>query len=135
MAQLGLMTTDDTRTAPVTFDSAAWIEAQVALYGPVASADALKALLGCRTLSALNHALALGEVGFATFTLPKRRGQFAFTSEVAAWLVEQREQGISRTKRNGNDAADERARLLSLDQAGNFSGNFDAKSSSDTAAS
>ena len=100
------MTADDTRTQRVAFDPAAWIEAQVALYGPVASADALKALLGCRTLSALNHALALGEFGFATFTLPKRRGQFALTSEVAAWLVEQREQAISRAKPHRRDSAD-----------------------------
>lgn len=135
MAQLGPMTTDDTRNPPVIFDSAAWIEAQVALYGPVASADALKALLGCRTLSALNHALALGEVGFATFTLPKRRGQFAFTSEVAAWLVEQREQGISRAKRHGNGAADDPAKPRSIDKTANFLGDFAQKSSSDTSAS
>ena len=98
------MTADDTQTRRVAFDSAAWIEAQVALYGPIASADTLKALLGCRTLSALNHALALGEFCFATFTLPKRRGQFAFTSEVAAWLVEQRERGVTHTKHQRRDA-------------------------------
>lgn len=134
MAKLGPMTTDDTRTPPVTFDSAAWIDAQVALYGPIASADALKALLGCRTLSALNHALAMREVGFATFTLPKRRGQFAFTSEVAAWLVEQRQQGISKAKRHEQSAVDEQAGSVARGKTDNFSANFTKKSPPDASA-
>lgn len=90
------------------FDGAAWIASQVERYGPIASAEALRELLGCRTTSALNHALTQGEFGFATFTLPKRRGQFAFTSEVAAWLVEQREYGASRPRLGRLDGQGER---------------------------
>jgi hypothetical protein len=81
------------------FDGAMWIEAQVERYGPIASTETLRELLGCRTMAALNHALAHGEFDFVTFTLPKRRGQFAFTSEVAAWLVSQRSDAYARTKR------------------------------------
>lgn len=111
------MTADDAQLQQVAFDPTAWIEAQVAFYGPIASADTLKALLGCRTLSALNHALAVGEFGFATFTLPKRRGQFAFTCEVAAWLVARREKGASRAKPGPRGAADGRRAQASRGRA------------------
>lgn len=83
----------------IEFDGAAWIEAQVVRYGPIASTETLRELLGCRTMAALNHALAHGKFDFVTFTLPKRRGQFAFTSEVAAWLVNQRSDAHTRTRR------------------------------------
>ena len=55
-------------------------------YGPILGGRDLRRALGYATYNAFWRSRALGELGVAVFTLPKRKGVFALTTEVAAWL-------------------------------------------------
>jgi len=58
-------------------------------YGPTLGGKELYLALGFRSYSAFHRSKQLGELGINVFTLPGRRGWFALTTEVAAWLTEQ----------------------------------------------
>ncbi|RUL66866.1 hypothetical protein EKH79_03135 [Dyella dinghuensis] len=60
-------------------------------YGAVVGGEALRSLLGFNTLGAFRQARVGGSLGVKVFQLPARRGHFALTEEVCAWLLAQRE--------------------------------------------
>lgn len=55
-------------------------------YGPLMGGEDLRRALGYRTWSAFSRAIRSGIAGVDVFEIPGRRGKFALTSEVAAWL-------------------------------------------------
>lgn len=60
-------------------------------YGPIVGGEDLVRLLGYPSSVALRQANSRGTVPVAIFNIPHRRGKFAFTEEVAAWLKELQE--------------------------------------------
>lgn len=63
-------------------------------YGPTLGGRDLYAALGFKSYAAFYRSKQRGEVGIDVFTLPGRRGWFAFTTEVAAWLINQAHSGM-----------------------------------------
>lgn len=55
-------------------------------YGPVLSAAATAKLLGFSNLGALRQARARGRLPIPMFNIERRRGWFASTAIVAAWI-------------------------------------------------
>lgn len=70
-------------------------------YGPTLGGKELYAALGFRSYGAFHRSKQLGELGINVFTLPGRRGWFALTTEVAAWLAEQAKSGTAVGKEDG----------------------------------
>ena len=66
----------------------------LSIHGPVMGGAALRSALGYQSYAAFRLARAKGELGVRVFHLPKRRGVFGLTTEVATWLVLQAEQGV-----------------------------------------
>jgi len=60
------------------------------LYGPVLTGGALSGALGYKTYSGFRQAVLRKSVSVPVFSLPKRKGRFALTIDVAHWLAEQR---------------------------------------------
>lgn len=58
--------------------------------GPVIGGSQLAQALGYRTPAAFRKAIQRGVVPIHTFTLVGRRGRFAATTDIAAWLWSQR---------------------------------------------
>lgn len=58
-------------------------------HGPLLGGKALHAALGFRTYAAFHRAYQKGEIGVRIFVLPRRRGLFALTTDVACWLEAQ----------------------------------------------
>lgn len=56
-------------------------------YGPLISGRNLASVAGFPSLDALRMAALRGRVGFDLFQIPGRRGKFARTEDVAAWLA------------------------------------------------
>lgn len=56
-------------------------------FGPILGGRDLYFALGFKTYSAFHRSQTRGELGVHVFTLPRRRGWFALTSEVADWLT------------------------------------------------
>lgn len=61
-------------------------ETMLRLYGPVIGGADLRKALGFRSASAFNRALRLKSINVNVFTMPGRRGRFAFTADVGKWL-------------------------------------------------
>lgn len=59
-------------------------------HGPLLGGTTLVAALGLKSAAALRQARKRGHVAVAVFTLPKRRGVFALTRDVADWLAQAR---------------------------------------------
>ncbi len=57
-------------------------------HGPVLGTRVLYQVLGYPTVAALRQALLRGTVKIPVFDIPKRRGRFALTRDVAVWLVQ-----------------------------------------------
>ena len=57
--------------------------------GPLLGGSALTKALGYRTQSAFRQALSAGRLSLPVFEIEGRRGKFALTREVAAWLTSQ----------------------------------------------
>lgn len=66
-------------------------------YGPVMNGKDLYLSLGFKTYSAFYRAMQLKELGVDVFRLPKRRGWFAKTTEVASWINAQAKGGSQMT--------------------------------------
>ena len=77
------------------FDESAWVDEQIARYGPVVGGEALRSLLGFRTAAACQKARLLGQIDVAVFHIPGRQGIFAVTAEACAWVLDQRRAAIS----------------------------------------
>ncbi|WP_298195862.1 hypothetical protein [Novosphingobium sp.] len=63
-----------------------------AVYGPLMTGPELWRTLGFRSSVAFRKARSRGQVGIRVFNVPGRRGSYAFTSDVAAWLAELKDQ-------------------------------------------
>ena len=59
-------------------------------YGPLMASDDLRGALGYPTMEAFRQALSRKTVPIPVFSLEKRRGKYALTKDVAAWLATQR---------------------------------------------
>ena len=59
-------------------------------HGPLIGGPTLVSALGLASPAALRQARKRGHVAVAVFTLPKRRGVFALTRDVAEWLADVR---------------------------------------------
>ena len=59
-------------------------------HGPLLGGDELVRVLGYRTSAALRQAHKRGQISVPVFRLPDRRGYYALTYEVAAWIAEAR---------------------------------------------
>lgn len=54
--------------------------------------------LGYQTYAAFYRGKQRGEIGVRVFSLPGRKGWFAFSDEVTAWLHEQAGKGVAMIK-------------------------------------
>ncbi|UUC96593.1 hypothetical protein NOX35_27165 (plasmid) [Comamonas sp. C11] len=59
-------------------------------YGPVIGGQDLRQALGFPSAAAFRQAALRGTLPVPVFSVPNRRGRFALTQEVAAWLYERR---------------------------------------------
>jgi len=57
-----------------------------AAFGPLMSGEALWRTLGFTTAASFHHASSRGLVPVDSFRLPRRKGRFARTADVSAWL-------------------------------------------------
>lgn len=55
-------------------------------YGPIVGGEKLAQLLGYPSNEAFRQALNRGQLPIETFNIPHRRGKFAYTEDIAAWL-------------------------------------------------
>lgn len=60
-----------------------------ARFGPIIGGGDLYAALGFKTYAAFHRSQRRNELGVHVFGLPRRRGWFALTDEVARWLSQQ----------------------------------------------
>lgn len=65
-------------------------ESLLRLYGPMVSGDDLRIALGYPSKDAFRQAIVRKTVPIPVFSIEQRRGKFALTRDVAAWLAEQR---------------------------------------------
>tara|TARA_R110001599_G_scaffold229825_5_gene429057 strand:- start:1395 stop:1673 length:279 start_codon:yes stop_codon:yes gene_type:complete len=66
--------------------------------GPLLTGDLLVSSLGYPSETAFRKAVERNTVPVAVFTIPRRRGQYALSRDVALWLAEQREKNSKRQK-------------------------------------
>lgn len=67
----------------------------IRLHGYVIGNEELSALLGFRTMSAFRQAISRKKIPVKIFNIENRRGKFAFASDVAEWLFEQRSKAMN----------------------------------------
>ena len=63
-------------------------------YGPLIGGKDLRQALGFPSAAAFRQAALRGTLPVAVFTLPNRKGRFALTGEVSAWLRQRREMAV-----------------------------------------
>jgi len=68
-------------------------------YGPMVSNEDLRIALGYPSKDAFRQALSRKRAPVPVFSLPQRRGKYALTKDVAAWLAAQRNAAITGGKR------------------------------------
>lgn len=56
-------------------------------FGPLMGGEDLRRALGFKTWSAFARAVRSNEIGIQIIEIPHRRGRFALTTDVAAWLA------------------------------------------------
>lgn len=66
------------------------------LHGPMMTGEALRRSLGYPSKDAFRQAIARKTTPIPVFGIEKRRGKFALTKDVAAWIVAQRERATTR---------------------------------------
>ncbi len=66
------------------------------LHGPMMTGEALRLALGYPSKDAFRQAIARKTTPIPVFGIEKRRGKFALTKDVAAWIVAQRERASAR---------------------------------------
>lgn len=60
-------------------------------YGPLLGGQDLRRVLGYPSAAAFRQAALRGALPVPVFNMPNRKGRFALTQEVCAWLLEQRD--------------------------------------------
>lgn len=66
---------------------------------PVVTGDDLMKALGYKTSDAFRQAIARGTLPVNVFTIEKRRGKFALTADIAAWLAQESMKGEKKMKK------------------------------------
>lgn len=66
----------------------------MALFGPVIGGEDLHKVLGYKTGAAFRLAFKQGDINLSIFKIDKRRGKFALTEDIVAWLIEQKYKSI-----------------------------------------
>jgi hypothetical protein len=61
-------------------------------YGPLVGGDTLIKLLGYSSGEAFRQAQHRGTVPIDVFTIPNRKGKFAFTNDLIRWLMDLRKE-------------------------------------------
>lgn len=86
-------------TGPKSDESlAALLERELAQqHGPMMTGEALRLALGYSSKDAFRQAIARKTVPIPVFGIEKRRGKFALTKDVAAWIAAQRERATARS--------------------------------------
>lgn len=56
-------------------------------FGPLMGGEDLRRALGYRTWAAFARAVRMDGIGIRVFEIPNRRGRFALTADVSAWLL------------------------------------------------
>ncbi len=74
--------------------------------GPLLTGDLLVSSLGYPSMMAFRKAVERNTVPVAVFTIPRRRGQYALSRDVALWLAEQREQNAKSEKNAAEEEFD-----------------------------
>ena len=69
--------------------------------GPLVGGARLWRLLGFPSAAAFRQARHRGNVPVVVFSLPKRKGAFAFSADVATWLVRVREEALKKNPLDG----------------------------------
>jgi hypothetical protein len=64
------------------------------LFGPVIGGEDLHKVLGYKTGAAFRLALKQGDIDLSIFKIDKRRGKFALTVDIVAWLINQKYRSI-----------------------------------------
>lgn len=80
-------------------------------YGEMIGGSALSKVLGYQSIAAMTMALNRKTLDIPTFFIPGRRGRFALTTEIAAWMAKHRagastlSKGVPENfkKKSGND--------------------------------
>lgn len=65
------------------------------LHGPMMTGEALRLALGYSSKDAFRQAIARKTIPIPVFGIEKRRGKFALSKDVAAWIVAQRQRVIA----------------------------------------
>ncbi len=73
-------------TTPSVGEMRAGFQWLTSAYGPIVGGDKLTRLLGYPSNEAFRQALNRGLLPVETFNIPHRRGKFAYTEDIAAWL-------------------------------------------------
>lgn len=68
------------------------------LHGPMMTGESLRIALGYPSKDAFRQAVARKSTPIPVFGIEKRRGKFALTKDVAAWIAVQREQAVTRAE-------------------------------------
>ncbi|MGY4516240.1 hypothetical protein [Lysobacter sp. HA18] len=79
------------RTPPLSSGLATYEEQLLRLYGPMLGGRDLARALGYRSGDAMRKAHKRGRLPIRTFELEGRRGRFAATADLAAWIWRRRE--------------------------------------------
>lgn len=66
-------------------------------HGPMMTGEPLRVALGYPSKESFRQAFVRKTVPIPIFTLERRRGKFALTKDVAAWLASQRERAVAET--------------------------------------
>jgi hypothetical protein len=64
-------------------------------YGPMMTGESLRIALGYPSKEAFRQAFVRKTTPIPVFAIERRRGKFALTKDVAAWLVTQRDRAIA----------------------------------------
>lgn len=66
--------------------------------GPLLTGDLLVSSLGYSSKDAFRKALQRGTLPVVVFEIPKRRGKFALTRDVAKWLASQKQSALRKSE-------------------------------------
>ncbi len=76
-----------------------------AQHGPMMTGEGLRIALGYPSKEAFRQAYVRKTTPIPVFTIERRRGKFALTKDVAAWLVSQRERAIAESSATEREAS------------------------------
>ncbi|OIQ75753.1 hypothetical protein GALL_425750 [mine drainage metagenome] len=68
------------------------VDSLLSAYGPLVGGDTLIKLLGYRSGESFRQAQYRGTVPIDVFSIPNRKGKFAFTNDLVRWLINLRKE-------------------------------------------